>query len=73
MYRAVEPPRATTSWERRYLLTVIEEQAKPSIHLGHRTITLAVHPGCGAGERAKIMHEWHESLRHGPVPKLVTQ
>src|SRR5215468_6871327 len=32
-------------WGRRYLLSVTEEDAKPSVCLSHRSITLTVRPG----------------------------
>ena len=59
-------------WGRRYLLTVREEEAKPSIHLSHRTITLTVRPGGDEAKRAAVMHEWHKLLLHGAVPGLIT-
>jgi predicted metal-dependent hydrolase len=58
-------------WGRRYLLSVREEDAKPSIKLGHRRITLTVRPGSGRSKRAAIMHEWHKSLLHVSVPALI--
>ncbi len=58
-------------WGRRRLLTVVQKDEKPSVTAGHRTITLAVRPGTPAEKREEIMHEWHKSLLHGVVPKLI--
>ena len=58
-------------WGRRYLLSVREEEAKPSVHLNHRSITLTVRPGSSSAKRAVVMHEWHKSLLHGAVPELI--
>ena len=58
-------------WGRRYLLSVREEDAKPSIRLGHRRITLTVRPGCGRAKRETVMHEWHKSLLHETIPGLI--
>jgi predicted metal-dependent hydrolase len=58
-------------WGRRYLLTIKEEDAKPSVKLTHRTITLTVRPGSGPAKRAADMHEWHKSLLHAAVPVLI--
>jgi len=58
-------------WGRRYLLSVREEDAKPSIKLGHRRITLTVRPGAGRTKREAVMHEWHKSLLHKAVPELI--
>ena len=58
-------------WGRRYLLNVREEEAKPSIRLSHRTIMLTVRPGSDEAKRAAVMHEWHKSLLHEAVRKLI--
>lgn len=58
-------------WGRRYLLTVIERDTKPSVRLDHRTITLTVRPGSNAAKRDAIMHAWHKSLLHDAVPPLI--
>ena len=58
-------------WGRRYLLSVREEEAKPAIRLGHRNITLTVRPGSSRTKREAVVHEWHKSLLHEAVPKLI--
>ena len=58
-------------WGRRHLLSVMEEDAKPSIKLGHRRITLTVRPGSSRTKREKVMHEWHRALLHDAVPRLI--
>jgi hypothetical protein len=58
-------------WGRRYLLSVVEQDAKPAVTLNHRRITLSVRPGADSEKRARIMHEWHKSLLHEIVPTLV--
>src|SRR3990170_7402727 len=58
-------------WGRRYLLSVREEEARPSVHLSHRSITLTVRPGSSIAKRAAVMHEWHKSLLHDAVPPLI--
>ena len=58
-------------WGRRYLLTVVERDAKPFVSLDHRSITLTVRPGSSAAKRAEVMHEWHKSLLHEVVPALI--
>ena len=59
-------------WGRRYLLTVREEEAKPSICVSHRSITLTVRPGSDGAKRATVMHEWHKSILHEAVRELIT-
>lgn len=58
-------------WGRRYLLTVAYADAKPSVRLDHRRITLTVRPGSSAEKRAEVMHEWHKSLLHEVAPPLI--
>jgi predicted metal-dependent hydrolase len=58
-------------WGRRYLLSVKEEKAKPSVHLNHRSITLTVRHGSSSVKRAAVIHEWHKSLLHEAVPELI--
>ncbi len=60
-------------WGKRYLLSVREEDAKPSIHLSHRAIMLTVRPGSSGARRAAVMHEWHKSLLHKAVRELIAQ
>jgi len=58
-------------WGRRYLLSVKEEEAKPSIRLDHRSITLTVRPGSNREKREAVMYEWHRVLMHETVPELI--
>ena len=58
-------------WGRRYLLTVVERDAKPFVTLNHKRITLTVRPTSDQAKRAKIIHEWHKSLLHEVVPALI--
>ena len=60
-------------WGRRYLLTVMERNAKPSVILDHRRITLCVRPGSDIIKRASIIHEWHKTLLHKFVPALISK
>ena len=58
-------------WGRRYLLSVVEKEVKPSVKLDHRRITLRVRPGSDARKRAVIIHEWHKALLHDVVPSVI--
>lgn len=60
-------------WGKRYLLSVIERDRKPSVTLDHRRITLAVRPGSDRAKREAVMHKWHKSLLHDTVPPLIRQ
>ena len=58
-------------WGRRYLLSVREEEAKPSVRLDHRRIVLTIRPGTSRPKREAVMHDWHKSLLHGALPELI--
>lgn len=58
-------------WGRRYLLNVLEVEAKPTVSLDHRRVTLSIRPGSNETKRAMIMHEWHRALLHEVVPPLI--
>jgi predicted metal-dependent hydrolase len=58
-------------WGRRYLLCVKEEEAKPTIRLGHRNITLTVRAGSSTAKREAVVHDWHKSLLHDAVGELI--
>ena len=60
-------------WGRRHLLTVIECDAKPSVTVDHKRITLIVRPGSDQDKRASIIHEWHKSLLHEIIPTLISK
>ncbi|MBM4119262.1 M48 family metallopeptidase, partial [bacterium] len=60
-------------WGRRYLLAVEHQPGKPTVRLDHRRITLVVRPGSLAAERARVVHEWHKTLLHEKVPKLIAK
>lgn len=58
-------------WGRRYLLSVVEKNAKPAVTRDHRRITLTVRPGSTLGKRQEAMEEWHRALLHQAVPALI--
>lgn len=75
--QARETPRAFVEreshdlWGRRYLMSVVESDAKPLVKLDHRRITLTVRPGSTRELRERVFHKWHKSLLHGLVPQLI--
>jgi predicted metal-dependent hydrolase len=60
-------------WGKRYLLSVVEREAKPSVSMDHRRITLSVRPGSSMAKRAAVMHDWHKTLLHGAIPPLIAK
>jgi predicted metal-dependent hydrolase len=58
-------------WGRRYLLSIVEKNAKPAVKLDHRRITLTVRPGSALAKREQVIEEWHRALLHQVVPALI--
>jgi predicted metal-dependent hydrolase len=58
-------------WGRRYLLTVVYQDAKPGVTFDHKRITLTVRPGTDVKERERVFHTWHKSLLHEVIPALI--
>ncbi|MEI7775040.1 MAG: SprT family zinc-dependent metalloprotease [Verrucomicrobiota bacterium] len=58
-------------WGQRRLLSVIHSEAKPTVTLGHKRITLTVRLESSAAKRAEVIHEWHKSLLHALIPALI--
>lgn len=58
-------------WGKRYLLSAIEREQKPSVTMDHRRITLTVRPGSCREKREAVMHDWHKALLHEAVPRLI--
>jgi len=60
-------------WGRRYLMTVIEQDAKPGVTIDHKRIMLSVRPGSDHAKRASVIHDWHKSLLHEFTPPLMAE
>jgi predicted metal-dependent hydrolase len=58
-------------WGRRYLLSVVEREAKPFVTLDHRRITLHIRPGSDYAKRESVMNRWHRELLHEALPLLI--
>ena len=58
-------------WGRRYLLSVVEQDAKPGVKRDHRRITLMVRPGSSPEKREEVMHDWYRALLHQMIPALI--
>lgn len=58
-------------WGRRHLLTIKYRDAKPSISLDHKRITLTVRLGTDERRRSELIHEWHKALLHEAVPAMI--
>lgn len=60
-------------WGRRYLLVVVECDAKPLVKIDHRRITLQVRPGSDRARREAVLNQWYRSLLHEAVSPLIAK
>lgn len=55
----------------RYLLNVIEHEAKPKVVLNHKTIELYVRPNTTTKKRKSILDEWYRAEMKKIIPPLL--
>jgi len=60
-------------WGKRYLLKVIEHDAKPSVELSHRHLILRVRPGSEQDRRQSIMEAWYRQQLKLALPPLIAK
>ncbi len=60
-------------WGKRYLLTIDESHAPPSIDLIHNRLRLRVRPRTDANKRQAVVEEWYRGLVKTAVPPLLTR
>ncbi len=60
-------------WGRRYLLTVIEDQATPGVKLKHSEMILRVRPGTEVELRRAIVALWYREQIKATVPALIAK
>ena len=60
-------------WGKRYLLKVVEENARPEVELEHGKIILRVRPGADENKRLAIMEEWYRAQLKQAVTPLITK
>jgi predicted metal-dependent hydrolase len=58
-------------WGRHHLLRLVEKEAKPTVALDHRRITLSVRPGTDLLKRSELLHQWHLRLLHEAIPPMI--
>jgi predicted metal-dependent hydrolase len=60
-------------WGRRYLLQIVEVEARPSIRLTHRHLRLQVRPGADLKKREVLLADWYRSNLKLAVPALLAK
>lgn len=60
-------------WGRRYLLQIVEVEARPSIHLMHGHLRLQVRPGTDVSKRELLLADWYRGNVKLAVPGLLAK
>jgi predicted metal-dependent hydrolase len=60
-------------WGRRYLLQIVEVEARPSIRLTHRHLRLQVRPGTDVSKRELLLADWYRGNVKLAVPGLLAK
>lgn len=60
-------------WGKRYLLTVIESDAAPSVDLEHHRLLLRVRPGTDEKKKQSIFEEWYRQQIRAALSPLITK
>lgn len=58
-------------WGKRYLLSIVERDERPSIELQHSKMLLSVRPGTDAAKRHEIMEHWYREQLRQAAPELI--
>jgi predicted metal-dependent hydrolase len=58
-------------WGRRYLLTVVEEDAVPRVSLGHRKLALHIRPGADETMREILLAGWYREQLKDAISRLI--
>ena len=60
-------------WGQRYLLQIMEADARPSIQLAHQHLQLQIRPGTDAKKREALLAEWYRTNLKQAVPALLAK
>lgn len=60
-------------WGKRYLLSLIEDEAPPRVEVGARRLILRVRPGTMPQKREAVMEQWHRNLLREACPPLIAK
>jgi predicted metal-dependent hydrolase len=60
-------------WGRRYLLQIVERDARPSVDLTHRNLRLQLRPGTDTYKREELLADWYRDALKQAVPALLAK
>jgi predicted metal-dependent hydrolase len=60
-------------WGQRYLLQIVDKEARPSVHMAHKHLVLQLRPGADANKREEILADWYRDNLKQAVPALLAK
>lgn len=60
-------------WGQRYLLQIVEKDARPSVHLAHKHLILQVRPGADVNKREEVLADWYRDDLKRALPALLAR
>lgn len=60
-------------WGQRYLLQIVEKEARPSVHLAHKHLQVQVRPGADARKREAVLADWYRDNLKRALPALLSK
>lgn len=58
-------------WGKRYLMRLVEKEAKPSVELSPRLLKLQVRPGASEDKRKAVIEAWYREQLKEAIPVLI--
>ncbi|MEM6504023.1 MAG: SprT family zinc-dependent metalloprotease [Planctomycetota bacterium] len=58
-------------WGKRYLLSIVEQNARPAVEREHQRLVMAVRPGTGESGRHAILEDWYREQVRTTTAELI--
>lgn len=59
-------------WGKRYLLSIVEKNARPTVEREHQRLVMAVRPGTGEASRHTILEDWYREQVRTATAELIS-
>lgn len=60
-------------WGKRYLLSIVENEAPPFVELNHTRMVLSIRPGTDETKRQEVVEAWYREQIRQAAPALIAQ
>lgn len=60
-------------WGQRFLLQIVEKDARPSVHMAHKHLIVQVRPGADVKKREEVLADWYRENLKRALPALLVK